>query len=430
MSNVRRKRTFTPIILGALSLAQIGVGLMVAAFVLLNVGGQPTCQPPPLVVSSAQSPRTLYVDLTALFARPASQCAQASQLLALSTPPTDLLAPFVAEAQRRRAERWANDPTFAARMDPVLNRERINFLFFGYGETYEPPYGPDFKGSINIFSLDLRTHTIATVTLNHDIRAPEVERFRATTDGKRGPTKIDQAYPVGGFDVMRVAVEDATGLAIDFQLAMADGAILRAVDDLFGGIVVDVPFDFDALPIYFEGAPYPALHYPAGRERLNGLQALQFIKALNGGAYDRDKELTVRKQIIVKAMAEAAKREAVNPLFWTKAFGFLRGELDRRAIVYDFDPSELLAQSLQQTMARGTQVALTLPTIGASVYVVDEQSGDGGVEWITGSANPIIQQELANGVYADYSMSVPKGDADPYALDLVANYWPAVRALV
>src|SRR5205823_5340752 len=124
------------------------------------------------------------------------------------------------------------------------------------GETYEPPYPPDFKGSLNVFSLDLRNLSVSTVTLNHDIRAPEIERFRQTTDKKQGPTRIDQAYPVGGFDVMRLVVEDATGLSVDYQLVMADSVIKEAVDDLFGGIRVEVPFDFDAMAIYYDEVKY------------------------------------------------------------------------------------------------------------------------------------------------------------------------------
>ena len=39
--------------------------------------------------------------------------------------------------------------------------------------------------------------------------------------------------------------------------------------------------------------------------------------------------------------------------------------------------------------------------------------------------------ELKQGVYdADKYLSVPTGKADPYAPDLIANYWTSVRQLV
>ena len=344
---------------------------------------------------------------------------------------TDFFAPFQVEAQQRRLARAQHEAGYAERIDPALNEGRVNFLFFGFGETFEPPYAPDFKGSINIFSLDLKTLALSTVTLNHDIRAPEVERYRQRTDQKSGPTKIDQSYPVGGFDVMRATVEDATGLSVDFQLAMDDGVIKRAVDNVFGGMIVPVPFDFDALPVYFDGQKYPEHHYARGRQRLDGLLAVQYMKAVYEGPYDPAKELTVRKQIVIQAMLDAVKQESLNPLFWTKALNFLRDELDHKSIALDFDATSLVLQSVQNLIPRAAQGArLVLPSMAASVYVVDRSSGDGGVEWVTGSANPVVQQDLEAGIYADKSMSVPTGSADPYADDLVVHYWRSVRALI
>jgi hypothetical protein len=207
--------------------------------------------------------------------------------------------------------------------------------------------------------------------------------------------------------------------------------IKRAIDEVFGGVVVPVPFEFDALPVYFDGVRYPEHQYLAGTQRMDGLHAVQYMKAVYDGAYDPAKELTVRKQIVIKATLDALKQEALNPLFWTKALTFLRTELDRKSIMFDFDPSSLVLQSLQNLIFRSAQgIVVVLPSIGSSVYVVDQRSGDGGVEWITGSTNPIMQRDLEAGVYADHSMSVPTGSADPYAADLVAEYWTSVRTLI
>ncbi|MBI3732964.1 MAG: hypothetical protein HY259_05840 [Chloroflexi bacterium] len=140
--------------------------------------------------------------------------------------------------------------------------------------------------------------------------------------------------------------------------------------------------------------------------------------------------MAARKQMVVQALAEAIKREAGNPIFWTQALRLLYDELDRKSIVYDFDPATLLLEGIAHYVAAGASAPVGLPAIGQSLYVVDEQSGDGGVEWITGSANPVIRDELARGVYFDQSLSVPKDNADPYAPDLIAHYWPSVRRLV
>jgi hypothetical protein len=90
----------------------------------------------------------------------------------------------------------------------------------------------------------------------------------------------------------------------------------------------------------------------------------------------------------------------------------------------------LLLQTINQYVtggARGQKIPVSLTR---NLYVVDWKIGDGGVQWVTGSPNPIMQQDLKNGLYVDIAMSVPLGKADPYAADLSANYWTSVRQLV
>src|SRR5207237_4236049 len=125
------------------------------------------------------------------------------------------------EAKRHRVANAVAEPTYWTRLDPRLNSTRLNFLLFGYGETHEPPLTERaFIGSLTIFSYDYATRQIDLVSLTHDIRAPEAARYihdHGPAEG--GPIKLDRAYRFGGFDRMRRTVEDATGLAIDFQLA-------------------------------------------------------------------------------------------------------------------------------------------------------------------------------------------------------------------
>jgi cell envelope-related transcriptional attenuator-like protein len=425
--HARTKPNRIPAVLAFLSIGQITVGVSLLAAAVIALSLPSGCVQPAPLLHWDESGKATYVDFSALVDRFSTPCIEAA---ATAPQQTDFIAPFSAESTRRRADRAAADPGYAHRIDTALNQNRINFLLFGYGETYEPPYPPGFKGSVNVFSLDLATLSISTVTLNHDIRAPEVERYRRLTDHIPGPTRIDQAYPVGGFEVMRLAVEDATALTIDYQVAMSDSVIRDAIDELFGGLSVDVPFDFDAMPIYFNGEQHPTRHFEHGRQMMNGLGALQFIKALNAGSYSADEELTVRKQIVVKALLDATKHNAANPVFWASAARFVRSQIDRKQVVFDFDPSDLILRSIGSAVSSSFKGDLRLPTMGQSVYVVDDRSGDGGVEWVTGSTNPIVSDDLRNGVYHDVSFSIPKDGANPYAPDLVAHYWPSVRALV
>ena len=422
---MRWRKATTPL-LGLGAALQISFCALICLLALLPFGGSAAS---PIQPDGALSPQSGHVDNPNSNGRRKGEedsAATGSSII----PFDEIVAPLEQEAARRRLERARLSPGYAQRVEGPLNDGRINFLFFGYGETYEPPEAPNFKGSINIFSLDLRSLTISTITLNHDIRAPEVERYLKASGGITGPTKIHMAYPQGGFDLMGRTVEDATGLAVDFQLAMEDGLIKRAVDELFGGLLIDVPFELDARPIYFDGVEYPAFQYHTGTQILDGLHALQFIKAVMQGDYDASKELTVRKQIVISAVMKSARQESFNPAFWARLLAFMSREFERRSVVYDFDAGTLLFGVIQKMIPLPGRGEMLWPAMGQSVYVVDYLSGDGGVEWVTGSLNPIMQNDLANGVYTVKSFSVPKGQADPYSADLVGNYWTSVRELI
>ena len=82
----------------------------------------------------------------------------------------EAIAPVVSLAARARAERQRADPAYVTRIDVGLNEHRVNFLLFGYGETYEPPLPRDVIGSITILSLDYRAHSISQSSLTHDAR--------------------------------------------------------------------------------------------------------------------------------------------------------------------------------------------------------------------------------------------------------------------
>jgi hypothetical protein len=109
---------------------------------------------------------------------------------------------------------------------------------------------------------------------------------------------------------------------------------------------------------------------------------------------------------------------------------FLRRTLDKKDVEYDFDPASLLFKTIGQYVASGARGQKMPLTVTRSVYVVDWKVGDGGVQWVTGSINPIMQRDLKNGVYVDVSMSVPIGKADPYAPNLATSYWTSVRQFV
>lgn len=351
-----------------------------------------------------------------------------------------LVVPFVNEARKRRAENAKADPAYLKRIDRELNEGRVNFLLFGYGETHEPPLTEKaLIGSQTILSYDLRTRKIDVVSFTHDIRAPEIEREIAKRGYQSPPVRIDQAYAVGGFKLMRQVMEDATGLAIDFQVTFRDAVMQGLVDNVFQGVEVNVPMTFDVHPFYLDGKKYDKGHFGQGRQKLNGRQVIQFIKTVPvaEGLYDKALEHNARKSLVFDALLASVSKTCTDRGFWLRGSAFVAGEMIGGSIVYDFDPLALIVNnignttaSLQRTMSSDCAGERRLPKINRSRYIVDAAHGDGGVQWVNANAaeNPITKRDIENGVYPSLDLEIPI-TANPYG-DLPTEYWTSVRTLV
>jgi hypothetical protein len=351
-----------------------------------------------------------------------------------------LLTPFVNEAKKRRADLVKSDPDYLKRVDPVLNEGRVNFLLFGYGESHEPPITEKaIIGSQTILSYDLRTRKIDIISFTHDIRAPEIEREMLKRGYKSPPIRIDQAYNVGGFKLMRQVLEDATGLSIDFQITFKDAVLQGLVDNVFQGVTVDVPESFDVHPFYLDDKKYDKGHFDKGPQTLTGRQVIQFIKTVpvNEGAYDKVLEHNARKALVFEAILKSLSQNYSDKGFWLRGSGFVASQMVGGSIVYDFDPLPLIVNNigatttgLQRAMNKTGPSGLNIPRINREKYIVDAAQGDGGVQWVNANAaeNPITKKDIDTGVYQSLDMEIPI-NANPYG-DLAHEYWPSVRALV
>ncbi len=351
-----------------------------------------------------------------------------------------LMTPFVNEALKRRAELAKSDPEYSKRIDKELNEGRVNFLLFGYGETHEPPLTEKaIIGSQTIISYDVQNRVANIVSLTHDIRAPEIERELTKRNKKSPAVRIDQAYNVGGFKLMRQLLEDATGLSIDFQVTFKDVVMQRLIDNVFEGVDIDVPMAFDVQPFYLDGIKYPKGNFPRGKQRLNGRQVIQFIKTvpISDAAYDKSLEHNQRKYLVFTALLESIDNNYKDRDFWLRGSAFVTKELVTGAITYDFDPIPLMVNNVGSTVAsigkfvgKDRSDGVQPPQIKKSIYVVDPAHGDGGVQWVNANAvvNPITKKDIDAGVYASLDMEVPI-NSNPYG-DLVTGYWTSVRTLV
>jgi hypothetical protein len=386
------------------------------------------------------------VDLVGLASTPGTVAAVASRITPIASPTRlvsgdsqfeRVLRPLLREARNQRHSDALADPAYWTRLDPKLNSTRLNFLLFGYGETHEPPLTERaFIGSLTIFSYDYATRQIDLISLTHDIRAPEIERYvHDQTHQPVGPMKIDRAYSTGGFNLMRRTVENATGLAIDYQLAFKESAIAGVADNIFGGVDVDVPVAFKVNGFYLDGQKYPAGEFKSGVQHLNGVQVIQFIKTVPvEEQYDRALEHNARKHLVFRSLMAAMSQNSRDVAFIGRAALFFAGQVAGESIACDFDLRGLIVDSLRTLTADVTRSEASIkdvPGVFRTVYVVDPASGDGGVQWVQANArdNAITRRDLADHRYNEMAMEVPY-HGDPYAENLAARYWTDVRNLI
>lgn len=389
--------------------------------------------PPTIFKDSQRDPIVLHIDTESQKApQTGSPVKLETKLTATPQPPENLfnevIKPFIDEALKRRAERAKNDPEYYNRVDKELNQNRINILLFGYGEEWtggnmdQPTFG-----SHSIFSINLKTGKIDLVSPTHDTRAPEIEQFLKKSGKEARPTRMDRAYDIGGYDLMREVLEDATGLSVDYQIRLEDTFIKYLVDNL-GGITVDIPFDVNTKEFRDEGKLYPPHQFSKGLQKMDGAKALQFIKAWSDPV-DPTKERNIRKHLAMRALFDQVKQKTKEKdlLFGVKMLSLFASESVKGNIGFDFDEKQFIFPMLGNLGKLG---GLDL-SIDKTVFVVDPAIGDGGVQWITANAaqNPLTKADIDKGLYQDLAMEIPF-NANPYSSNLVRDYWKSVRDLI
>ena len=307
----------------------------------------------------------------------------------------------------KRLEKEIKDTEYWHRVDKKLNHERVNILLFSYGELYEQPQSEIITiGSPTIISYNVSSRSIDLISLTHEMRSPEVERYLHEKGQFDGYAKrMDESYFAGGFELMRPVVESATGLSVDFQVAFQEIVTADAIDQLFGSIKVDVPLGFNTFPFHFRGKWYPMDNFSKGEEMMDGTRAIQFMKTIPyEKEYKKDFENNTRKHAFFESLKKAFESSDHGPHFWWKVFLLLHEKIGNGELTYDFDLRSLLFNNIGHISRLDGPIidsgsALNVPRIGVKLYISDPGNGDGGVQWITASQNPIFKNELNAGFY-------------------------------
>jgi hypothetical protein len=382
------------------------------------------------------------------WAQPAvSSCTNPSEAAPVVRPPSgrpllfdQFIQPLVDEAAQRRATAAVDDPLYSERIDADLNAHRLNVALLGYGEEHDQTYA-DTGISVTILSLDLSTWDLVSISLSRDIRAPEMED-QAAQQPPRWPMTLRAAYHSGGFPEVRTILEDATGLSIDFQVLMKDVFLRNYLDSVSGPVELVVPKDFQTNTYRLDGVDHPPDEISAGDQVLSTDRAMTFVLGEVLDPVGKADERSYRKDLLLKSLNCMARQKlsARDAGFALNLARFSVSELTNNDLQSDF-PLQLLTGGLtslaQSFVTSGGDVDPGFPELGGAreVVVHDPAFGDGGVRRVhymatapIASDSPVVLREIGLGSLAPY-MLIPVG-GNPYATDLVADYWTSVRTLV
>lgn len=138
---------------------------------------------------------------------------------------------------------------------------------------------------------------------------------------RHSSSKINAAYAIGKVDLLKetLADPDVMGANLPYHLVM-DSRTVREVVDAVGGVTVNVPVDMN----YDDNWGNLHIHLKAGKQRLNGEQAVGYLrwrKNSHGRGGSDDFKRGDRQRYLLAAIMQQAKTPA----------GMLRGPATYRA---------------------------------------------------------------------------------------------------
>ena len=171
-------------------------------------------------------------------------------------------------------------------------------------ETIQDEPGKDIT-NIMVLGVDqrgseaARADTIIIISMNND--TGEVAMISIPRDSRveipgRGLDKINHAMAYGGINLMRATVEKLLGVPIHHYVYTNFVGFQNIVDTL-GGVTIDVE---KRISVSGEGS-LPAVTLQPGKQRLNGVQALAYVRFRNDSEADFGRMR--RQQQFIKALA-------------------------------------------------------------------------------------------------------------------------------
>jgi LCP family protein required for cell wall assembly len=206
-----------------------------------------------------------------------------------------------------------------------------------------------------------------------------------------GPSKINAAYAEGGPPLLIQTIEQLTGVRID-HMGIVDFTGFKEMTDALGGVKITVPVATQDSRNFF----------PAGTYRMNGKQALGYVRQRHGlpnGDFDRMK----RQQNWIRAVLKEAmsKGTLTDPLKLNK---FLQAATKATALDDGWGINDIRGLALSLTSLKTTDIRfITTPNLGS------DWEGDQSIVRLDDVKGPSLWAAIANDQVTDW-LTVNKPD--------------------
>jgi polyisoprenyl-teichoic acid--peptidoglycan teichoic acid transferase len=234
------------------------------------------------------------------------------------------------------------------------DKNRLNVLLVGKDYEYTNKAIRYTKTSradtIMLLSLDLDKQTIAAISIPRDTKV-------TPPDGKTG--KINATFRAethvgGGIKMLKDTVTELTGVPIDYHLILKSDAV-KAVVDSVGGVDVE---SIDKMQ-YNDSQAGLHVDLPAGKQRINGTQAIGFVRFREPDVVVRDED--GRPQWVMTSAGKIAKDGQGNPIAQKKP---------REAIYRSKEEGDFRRQARQQQLIRAVASEAKKPANWAHVDTI------------------------------------------------------------
>ena len=186
------------------------------------------------------------------------------------------------------------------RLNIPLPNQPTTALVIGYDHRPSDGNAPSRSDTVMLLRADPQANTIAMLSFPRDLivdgRCP---------DGRTFTGRINAAYAFCGPSGTLETVRSITGLQIHYLIAVNFDGFRQSVDHL-GGVWMDI----DRRYYNPHGGVYATINLWPGYQRLNGGQALDFVRYRHT---DSDLFRLARQQQFVKAMKQAMRHRWKNP---------------------------------------------------------------------------------------------------------------------